>query len=103
MRLVIISLQMSPACMCVCHGMTETSAPAGRERLALPRTTGLFVWLISHQSAVFFSQNKPVMSNQPTILFSLNKSASAINNQPNEQAVYYPTLLRSLVTSRRRL
>jgi hypothetical protein len=31
----------------------------------------LFVWLISHQPAVFFSQNKP---------------APAISHQPNEQA-----------------
>jgi hypothetical protein len=31
----------------------------------------MFVWLISHQPAVFFSQNKP---------------APAISHQPNEQA-----------------
>jgi hypothetical protein len=47
----------------------------------------LFVWLISHQSAVLFSQNKPATSNQPTVLFSHNKSATAISHQPNEQAV----------------
>jgi hypothetical protein len=28
-----------------------------------------FVWLISHQPAVLFSQNKPATSNQPAILF----------------------------------
>jgi hypothetical protein len=50
-------------------------------------TTGLFVWLISHQSAVLFSQNKPATTNQPTVLFSHNKSAPAISHQPNEQAV----------------
>jgi hypothetical protein len=46
----------------------------------------LFVWLISHQPAVLFSQNKPATSNQPAVLFSQNKSAPAISHQPNEQA-----------------
>jgi hypothetical protein len=46
----------------------------------------LFVRLISHQPAVFFSQNKPATSNQPAVLFSQNKSAPAISHQPNEQA-----------------
>jgi hypothetical protein len=45
----------------------------------------LFVWLISHQPAVLFSQNKPATSNQPPVLFSQNKSAPAISHQPNEQ------------------
>jgi hypothetical protein len=45
-----------------------------------------FAWLISHQPAVLFSQNKPATSNQPTVLFSQNKPAPAISNQPNEQA-----------------
>jgi hypothetical protein len=48
----------------------------------------LFVWLISHQLAVLFSQNKPDISNQPTIFFSQNKSAPAISHQPNEQAAW---------------
>jgi hypothetical protein len=48
----------------------------------------LFVWLISHQPAVLFSQNKPNTSNQLAVLFSQNKSASDISHQPNEQAVY---------------
>jgi uncharacterized membrane protein len=47
----------------------------------------LFVWLISHQPPVLFSQNKSAISNQPAVLFSHNKSASAISHQPNEQAV----------------
>jgi hypothetical protein len=47
----------------------------------------LFVWLISHQPAVLFSQNKPATSNQPAVLFFQNKSAPAISHQPNEQAV----------------
>jgi hypothetical protein len=37
----------------------------------------LFVWLISHQPAVLFSQNKSAISNQPAVLFSQNKSAPA--------------------------
>jgi hypothetical protein len=44
--------------------------------------TALFVWLISHQTAVLFSQNKPATSNQPTVLFSQNKSAPDISHQP---------------------
>jgi hypothetical protein len=43
----------------------------------------LFAWLISHQPAV---QNKPATSNQPTVLFSQNKSAPAVSHQPTEQA-----------------
>jgi hypothetical protein len=46
----------------------------------------LFVRLISHQSAVLFSHNKPATSNQPAVLFSQNKSAPTISHQPNEQA-----------------
>jgi hypothetical protein len=46
----------------------------------------LFVWLISHQPAVLFSQNKPATNNRPAVLFSQNKSAPAISHQPNEQA-----------------
>jgi hypothetical protein len=46
----------------------------------LKHTHNLFVWLISHQSAVLFSQNKPVTSNQPTVLFSHNKSAPATSH-----------------------
>jgi hypothetical protein len=49
-------------------------------------SSALFVWLISHQPAVLFSQNKPATSNQPAVLFSHNKSAPAISHQPNEQA-----------------
>jgi hypothetical protein len=46
----------------------------------------MFVWLISHQPAVLFSQNKTVISNQPAVLFSQNKPAPTISHQPNEQA-----------------
>jgi hypothetical protein len=51
----------------------------------MKRAGALFVWLISHQSVVLFSQNKPTIINQPTILFYQNKLASAITHQPNEQ------------------
>jgi hypothetical protein len=46
----------------------------------------LFAWLISHQTAVLFSQNKSAISNQPTVFFSQNKPAPAVSHQPNEQA-----------------
>jgi hypothetical protein len=48
----------------------------------------LFAWLISHQSAVLFSHNKPATSNQPAVRFSQNKPAPAISHQLTEQAVY---------------
>jgi hypothetical protein len=53
---------------------------------SLLRTNAMFVWLISHQPTVIFSQNKPATSNQPAVFFSQNKSAPAISHQPNEQA-----------------
>jgi hypothetical protein len=55
--------------------------------LASKSSNALFAWLISHQPAVLFSQNKPAISNQPAVLFSQNKLAPAISHQPNEQAV----------------
>jgi hypothetical protein len=45
----------------------------------------LFVWFISHQPAVFFSQNKSAARNQPAVFFSQNKSAPVISHQPNQQ------------------
>jgi hypothetical protein len=53
-------------------------------RLVLIRV--LFAWLISHQPAVLFSQNKSATSNQTAVLFSQNKPAPVISHQPNEQA-----------------
>jgi hypothetical protein len=50
------------------------------------QATSLFAWLISHQPTVFFSHNKTATSNQPAVLFSQNKSAPAISHQSNEQA-----------------
>jgi hypothetical protein len=46
----------------------------------------LFAWLISHQPAVLFSQNKTATSNQPAVLFSQKKPTPAISHQPTEQA-----------------
>jgi hypothetical protein len=46
----------------------------------------LFVWLISYQPAVLFSQKKSATSNQPIVLFSQNKPAPAVSHQPNEHA-----------------
>jgi hypothetical protein len=41
----------------------------------------LFAWLISHQPGVLFSQNKSATSNQLVIFFSQNKPAQAISHQ----------------------
>jgi hypothetical protein len=60
--------------------MEELSSMCDGERFAL------FVWLISQQPAVLFSQNKSAITNQPTVLFSQNKPAPAISHQQNEQA-----------------
>jgi hypothetical protein len=51
------------------------------------KANALFAWLISHQPAVLFSHNKSATSNQPAILFSQNKPAPATNHQPNEQTL----------------
>jgi hypothetical protein len=50
-------------------------------------SNSLFAWLISHQPAVLYSQNKLAINNQPAVLFSQNKPAPAISHQPTEQAV----------------
>jgi hypothetical protein len=47
----------------------------------------VFVWLINYKTVVFFSQNKPPTSNQPSVLFTQNKSALAINHQPNKHGI----------------
>jgi hypothetical protein len=49
--------------------------------------SALFAWLISHQTTVLFSQNKPATNNQSAVLFSQNKPASAISHHPNKQAI----------------
>jgi hypothetical protein len=53
--------------------------------LATVTVCALFVWLISHQPAVLFSHNKSATSNQSTVLFFQNKPAPAISHQTNEQ------------------
>jgi hypothetical protein len=65
---------------------SSTSVPVAR---GSPTTyfCALFAWLISHQPAVLFSQNKPATSNQPAILFSQRKPTPTIRHQPNEQVV----------------
>jgi hypothetical protein len=50
----------------------------------------LFAWLISHQPAVLFSQNKSATSNQLAILFSQNKPVPVISHQPTEQKELSP-------------
>jgi hypothetical protein len=56
------------------------------EKAEAPRAFAVFVWLISHQPTVLFSQNKPAITNQPAVLFSQNKLAPAISHQPNKHA-----------------
>jgi hypothetical protein len=53
----------------------------------------LFVWLISHQPTVLFSQNESTTSNQAAVLFSQNKSAPATSHQPTEQALYFNSFM----------
>jgi hypothetical protein len=52
------------------------------------RIFALLVWLMSHQPTVLFSHNKSATSNQPAVFISHNKSTPAISHQPNEQVVY---------------
>jgi hypothetical protein len=68
------------------HMNLQTATAGGSGALEASLTISLFFWLISHQSAVLFSQNKSATSNQPAVLLSQNKSAPAISRQPNEQA-----------------
>jgi hypothetical protein len=73
---------------CAYYAIKEFKGSGAVEHKSSRLTTrsALFVWLISHQPAVLFSQNKPATSNQPAVLFSQNKPAPAISHQPNEQA-----------------
>jgi hypothetical protein len=72
------------------HGSQDVSRLFPKEGLSISAhrslTNALFVWLISHQPIVLFSQNKPATTNQPAVLFSQNKPAPTTNHQPNEQA-----------------
>jgi hypothetical protein len=86
------SLQ-SPDLVCF---LPHRSIPSG------PRSgSSLFAWLISHQPAVLFSQNKPATSNQPAVLFSQNKPATAISHPPTEQAVGWKRRARGRRRERR--
>jgi hypothetical protein len=64
--------------------------------------SALFAWLISHQPAVLFSQNKPASSNQPAVLFSQNKPAPSISHQPTEQAAHIQTSKKLNMLRRRK-
>jgi hypothetical protein len=49
-----------------------------------PPTEALFPWLISHQAAVLFSQNKSATSNQPTVLsLRTNQHQPSATSQTN--------------------
>jgi hypothetical protein len=61
--------------------------PSKLSRQEPEEASALFAWLISHQPAVLFSQNKSATSNQSAVLFSQNKPVPAISHQPNEQTV----------------
>jgi hypothetical protein len=50
----------------------------------------LFAWLISHQPAVLFSQNKSATSNQPVVLFSQNKPATSQPNRLSMSSISHP-------------
>jgi hypothetical protein len=49
----------------------------------------LFVWLMSHRPAVLFSHNKPVISNQPAVLYFRTNQ-----HQPSEHAANSQFILR---------
>jgi hypothetical protein len=64
----------------------------------------LFAWLISHQPSVLFSQNKSAINIRPTLLFSQNKSAltiAASRANTMQLATPYPSLLNKLGIPRR--
>jgi hypothetical protein len=56
----------------------------------------MFALLISHQTAVLFTQNKLATSNLSAVFFSQNKSAPAISHLTNEQTVVRNRMLVSL-------
>jgi hypothetical protein len=53
-------------------------------------TKSLFVWFISHQPTVFFSQNKSATSNQYFSLTTNQHQPPTTSHQPNEQAASCP-------------
>jgi hypothetical protein len=84
----------------VCSGprakeLTSQRGPIDTVLVAQAIRTGvLLAWLIGHQPAVLFSQNKSTTSNQPTVLFSQTKPAPVVSHQPNEQAVCFTVRLQ---------
>jgi hypothetical protein len=94
---------MALKCQCAVHISSFLGPLSWTGPLDLDRQVALFAWLISHQPAILFSQNKPATSNQPTVLFSQNKPAPA-TSQPNRliysvRLVFYvQTLLNPLLS-----
>jgi hypothetical protein len=90
---------MCPHVLVIKSGVIDVTRRFHGETRLLPQLfsiCALFAWLISHQPAVLFSHNKSATSNQPAVLFSHNKPAPAISNQPNEQAVALDGSVRSV-------
>jgi hypothetical protein len=81
--------QVKPGHTFLRNGMTKFSLTTQTALAAKweEKIVVLFAWLINHQPAVLYSQNKPATSNQPAILFSHNKPAPVISHQPNEETV----------------
>jgi hypothetical protein len=64
----------------------------------------LFARLISHQSAVLFSQNKPATSNQPQPASStLLSEQTSTSHQPTKQAHKSPDQIRAGHANKARL
>jgi hypothetical protein len=74
-----------------CVAQATKSVLMGLKKANKP-TRALFVWLINHQPAVLFSQNKSAISNQTTVLFSQNKATPTISHQSTEQVVGFAQL-----------
>jgi hypothetical protein len=51
----------------------------------------LFVWIISHQPAVLFSQSKTAITNQPAVFF-LSEQTSTSHQPPAERTGYMVVL-----------
>jgi hypothetical protein len=83
---VVLRVPRSPAC----------SSRAQVQVLACSVKVGMFAFLIGHQPAVLFTQNKLATSNLSAVFFSQNKSAPAISHLTNEQAVVRNRMLVSL-------
>jgi hypothetical protein len=78
---------MEQACAAIYHAQFVQDSNDSSASIVHMGTCALFAWLISNQPAVLFSQNKSATSNQPTVLFSQNKPAPVVSHQPNEMAL----------------